>query len=132
MQAVQTIVRLVRHHPAILQGQLHTCCESLARQVKNLRSQVARAACQTASHLFHTLKRGMDPEAEDLSTALFNRTTDTNKFLRADANSALDVMTDNVSPAKAVSAVVHKGCSIFCSNRTNKNTVRAITKTKQK
>lgn len=52
----------------------------------------------------------LSQEAEDLSTALFNRTADTNKFLRADANSALDVMTDNVSPAKAVSAVVHKGC----------------------
>lgn len=49
-------------------------------------------------------------EAEDLSTALFNRTADTNKFLRADANIALDAMTDNITPAKAVIAIVHKGC----------------------
>ncbi|XP_052124363.1 TOG array regulator of axonemal microtubules protein 2-like [Frankliniella occidentalis] len=110
MQALQTVVRLVRHHPALVQGQLHTCSESLAKQVKNLRSQVARAACQASSHLFCILKRGMDAEAEDLSTALFSRTADTNKFLRADANTALDTMTDNITPSKAVSAIVHKGC----------------------
>ncbi|KAK3929917.1 TOG array regulator of axonemal microtubules protein 2 [Frankliniella fusca] len=52
----------------------------------------------------------IEQEAEDLSTALFNRTADTNKFLRADANTALDTMTDNITPSKAVSAIVHKGC----------------------
>lgn len=69
MQALQIMVRLVRHHPAIVQGQLHACCESLSRQVKNLRSQVARAACQAASLMFHTLKRGMDAVSK-MSTVL--------------------------------------------------------------
>jgi len=49
-------------------------------------------------------------ETEDLVAALFHRTADTNRFLRADSNAALDAMADSLSPGRAISVIVYKGC----------------------
>jgi len=48
-------------------------------------------------------------DMEELCAALLNRTADTNKFLRADCNTALDAMVDTLSPGKAVASIVNKG-----------------------
>lgn len=60
IQGLQSLAKLARQHPDIIEAQIHTVCVTLARQIKNLRSQVARTACHTASELFLTCKKGLD------------------------------------------------------------------------
>ena len=48
MQGLQLLVRLMRHHPETVHTQLHSVIVAVAKQVRNLRSQVARAACQAS------------------------------------------------------------------------------------
>lgn len=60
IQGLQTLGKLARQHPETIESQIHNVCVSLGRQIKNLRSQVARTACYTASELFMTCKRGLD------------------------------------------------------------------------
>lgn len=61
VRGLHGLVRLVRHHQDTVEGQLHTICVLLGRHIKNLRSQVARAACLTASEMFNSHKRTLEP-----------------------------------------------------------------------
>ncbi|KAJ8937882.1 hypothetical protein NQ314_011665 [Rhamnusium bicolor] len=54
IQGLQALGKMTRQHPETIEAQIHTVCVSLARHIKNLRSQVARSACHTASELFST------------------------------------------------------------------------------
>lgn len=109
MTGIQLFVRLIRHHPDLVESEIHQLTVSLAKQVKNLRSQVARAACQAAGEYFSTHKKALELESEELVTNLLNRTADTNKFLRADAGRALDAMCDNLPPQKVIQIISTKG-----------------------
>lgn len=57
---LNNLTRLARNHPEVLEPQIHTVCVALARNIKNLRSQVARTACRASSEMFATGKRGLD------------------------------------------------------------------------
>ena len=46
---------------------------------------------------------------ENMVAILLQKTSDTNKFIKADSNRALDMMLDNVSVARAVTAVTGEG-----------------------
>ncbi|XP_068085241.1 TOG array regulator of axonemal microtubules protein 1 [Anabrus simplex] len=111
MQGLQTLVRLLRHHPELPQSHLHTVTVYLGKHVRNLRSQVARAACQTCAELFVALRRAVETEVDEVAGPLFHRSADTNKFLRADCNAALDKMVDSITPARAVAVIIAKGAS---------------------
>lgn len=52
---------------------------------------------------------------DELCAVLLSRTADTNKFLRADGNAALDAMVDNITTSKAVAFVVTKGAKYALS-----------------
>lgn len=60
IQGLQSLAKLARQYPDTIESQIHTVCVTLSRQIKNLRSQVARIACHTASELFLTCKKGLD------------------------------------------------------------------------
>lgn len=111
MNGLQNFVRLIRHHPDTVEAHLHTYCVALAKQVKNLRSQVSRSACQASAEFFQTHAKHLETECEDLATQLLNRTADTNKFLRADAFRALASMCDNVTPAKVIQTFLTRGAT---------------------
>nr|XP_012232865.1 PREDICTED: uncharacterized protein LOC105678252 isoform X2 [Linepithema humile] len=83
----------------------------LGRHVKNLRSQVARAACLAAGDIFSSQIRGIDQDLDDIAGPLLHRTADTNRFLRADSNAALDQMMQNFPPHKTIGIVVLRGAS---------------------
>lgn len=85
MDGLKSFVRLIRHHPEYVDTQVHLFTIAIAKQVKNLRSQVSRASCSAAGEFFMTHAKTLDGDAEELAAALLNRTADTNKFLRADA-----------------------------------------------
>uniref|UniRef100_A0A182JNW1 TOG domain-containing protein n=1 Tax=Anopheles christyi TaxID=43041 RepID=A0A182JNW1_9DIPT len=111
ISGLQFFVRLIRHHPEVIDTQIHLLSVALAKQVRNLRSQVARAACQASAEFFATHRRCLEGEAEDIATHLLHRTADTNKFLRADATQALESMCDNVSIPKVVHIISFKGAN---------------------
>lgn len=109
MTGLQGFVRLIRHHPELVETNIHLLTVNLAKQVKNLRSQVARAACQAAGEYFITHRKALELESEDLVASLLNRTADTNKFLRADAGRALEAMCDHLSPTKVINIISFRG-----------------------
>ncbi|XP_049834825.1 proline-rich protein 36-like [Schistocerca gregaria] len=111
LSAMPVLVRLVRHHPDSVLLQAPAVAAALSRHVRNLRSQVARAACQAAGEFFVGLRRTPDLDVEELVGSLFHRSADTNRFLRADCNAALDKMADVLPPARAVQLIVSKGAS---------------------
>lgn len=111
MNGLQNFVRLIRHHPEVIETNLHAYCVALSKHVKNLRSQVSRSACQASAEFFQTHARHLETESEDLATQLLNRTADTNKFLRADAFRALAAMCDNLSPPKVIQTILTRGAS---------------------
>lgn len=111
MNGLQSFVRLIRHHPEVVDAHMHAYCVALARQVKNLRSQVSRSACQASAEFFQTHSKQLETECEDLATQLFHRTADTNKFLRADAFRALAAMCDNLPPTKVIQTILTRGAT---------------------
>lgn len=111
MTGIQTFLRLIRHHPQLVESQIHVITIALAKQVKSLRSQVARAACKAAGEFFSTHNKALEHESEDLTLHLLNRTADTNKFLRADAGRALDMMCDNLTTSKVIHILSSRGAT---------------------
>ncbi|XP_014468480.1 PREDICTED: uncharacterized protein LOC106741218 [Dinoponera quadriceps] len=90
---------------------VNTIARLLGRHVKNLRSQVARAACNAASDVFSSQIRGIDQDLDEIAGPLLHRTADTNRFLRADCNAALDQMVQHLPPHKTIGTIVLKGAS---------------------
>ncbi|GJQ65527.1 hypothetical protein Trydic_g7628 [Trypoxylus dichotomus] len=109
MKGLQNLIRLIKHHPNLIEQNIHAVCVGLGRHVRNLRSQVARSACLTSSEMFKTFKKALEVDVEELATPLLHRTADTNKFLRSDANNTLDEMCIYLSPPKVVSVIYSKG-----------------------
>ena len=105
-----------------------------ATQVKNLRSQVGRAAVHVMAALFEQvlliainltnqltvlfiqLKRSMESDLEKIALPLVLKTGETNRFLREDCNIALDRMVENVSSSRVIAIVTSEPI-------TNKNPV---------
>ncbi|KAF5287593.1 hypothetical protein FQA39_LY15870 [Lamprigera yunnana] len=109
MKGLQGMARLTRHHPELCDLHMHAICVALGKHIKNLRSQVARAACSVASEMFSNHKRSLELELEEIVVPLLHRTADTNKFLRSDANEALDKMCLHMAPPRIVSIVTTRG-----------------------
>ncbi|KAK7065641.1 hypothetical protein SK128_027579 [Halocaridina rubra] len=109
VEGIQDIVRLIEHHPEVLQTDLHNVNLALLKQAKNLRSQVSRASIQAITKLFDTMKRNMEPDVDRIANLLLHRTADTNKFLQLDSHYALDAIVENISPTKAVPAIIQEG-----------------------
>ncbi|XP_025156270.1 uncharacterized protein LOC105185536 isoform X1 [Harpegnathos saltator] len=88
-----------------------TIARLLGRHVRNLRSQVARAACLAAGDVFSSQIRGIDQDLDEIAGPLLHRTADTNRFLRADCNAALDQMVQHLPPHKTIGVIVLRGAS---------------------
>ena len=54
----------------------------LLQELKNLRSQVCRAACQATAELFLSLGKIFENSLEKIAKELLQKSTDTNKFIR--------------------------------------------------
>ncbi|XP_045479712.1 uncharacterized protein LOC123684474 [Harmonia axyridis] len=110
MSGLRNLGKLAKTNNEIMEPHMHTICLSLSNQIKNLRSQVARAACQASKEMFISCpQKGLEAELEEIVGPLLHRTADTNKFLREDANNALNVMTEKIHPAKVVLVLTSKG-----------------------
>ncbi|KAJ8969322.1 hypothetical protein NQ317_003657 [Molorchus minor] len=107
-----------------LKAHIHAISVTLARHIKNLRSQVARSACRTASDLFSFCKKGLDMQYfYELVNELPFFAGITRKYpvpssneqqtpinsLRADANAALDIMSESISAHSVIVIVTSRG-----------------------
>ncbi|CAI6368853.1 unnamed protein product [Macrosiphum euphorbiae] len=107
---LQNVSRLAMFHSKELRpGSLQPFARNVAKHIKCLRSQVARAACTAAQKMFAYVPKSMEPDVEEIASALFPRTADTNKFLRVQSAEALNAMVDNVNPVKCVHVITAKG-----------------------
>ena len=98
-------LRLVHHHPETVILEYKQIMQLVLKQVKNLRSQVARAAVHLVADMFTHLKRNMESDLEKIALPLIMKTGETNRFLREDCNQALDKMIENVNPSKSIQVV---------------------------
>lgn len=111
MAGLQTFVRLIRHHPDYVDAHVHLLTIAVSKQVRNLRSQVARAASLCSGEFFMTHNKVLDGDAEELASALLQRSADTNKFLRNDATNALDAMCEYMHPTKVIYILIFRGAT---------------------
>nr|XP_012140693.1 PREDICTED: uncharacterized protein LOC100881202 isoform X1 [Megachile rotundata]XP_012140694.1 PREDICTED: uncharacterized protein LOC100881202 isoform X1 [Megachile rotundata] len=112
MKGLKTLSQLAKQQPEYLDVcATATICRLIGQQIKSLRSQVARNACLAAGDLFSSQIRGLDQDFEDIAEPLLHRTADTNRFLRADSNAALDRMIEHLPPHKTIGVIVQRGAS---------------------
>ncbi|XP_011701488.1 PREDICTED: uncharacterized protein LOC105458119 [Wasmannia auropunctata] len=112
MKGLKALSQISKQHPEGLDVcAAGTIGRLLGRHIKNLRSQVARAACLAASDVFSSQIRNIDQDLDDIAGPLLHRTADTNRFLRADSNAALDQMVQYLPPHKIICTIVHRGAS---------------------
>ncbi|XP_012061934.1 PREDICTED: protein FAM179B-like, partial [Atta cephalotes] len=110
MKGLKALSQISKQHPE----DLDICAARmigrlLGRHIKNLRSQVARAACLAAGDVFSSQVRGIDQDLDDIAGSLLHRTADTNRFLQSDSNSALDQMVQYLPPHKTIGIIVLGG-----------------------
>lgn len=60
VKGLQGLRRLIRYHPETVESSMHSICVALGKHIRNLRSQVARAACSVASEMFNGPKRTLE------------------------------------------------------------------------
>ncbi|XP_068135756.1 TOG array regulator of axonemal microtubules protein 2 isoform X2 [Hyperolius riggenbachi] len=96
-------------HPEVLCSRIHDVCMAVTREVNNLRSKVSRHAIKTIGDLFRCLRRNTDQEVEELARILLHKIGDSNDFIREEADKSLGIMVENVSPSKAMSALIAGG-----------------------
>ncbi|XP_033315322.1 uncharacterized protein LOC117213778 isoform X2 [Bombus bifarius] len=112
MKGLKTLSQIAKQQPEYLDVcAAPTISRLLGRQIKSLRSQVARTACLTAGDIFSSQIRGIDQDFDDIAGSLLHRTADTNRFLRADSNAALDRMIEHLPPHKTIAVIVLRGAS---------------------
>ncbi|XP_043522349.1 uncharacterized protein LOC122535154 isoform X2 [Frieseomelitta varia] len=112
MKGLKTLSQIAKQQPEYLDVcAAATINRLLGRQIKSLRSQVARTACLTAGDIFSSQIRGIDQDFDDIVGSLLHRTADTNRFLRADSNAALDKMIEHLPPHKTITVIVLRGAS---------------------
>ncbi|XP_044515531.1 TOG array regulator of axonemal microtubules protein 2 [Gracilinanus agilis] len=104
-----TIRRLATCHSDVLAERLHDVCLAVMREVVNLRSKVSRLAISTLGHLFRTMKKNMDPEAEEAARCLLQKMGDTSEFIQKAADYSLGAMVENVTLSRSLAALTTGG-----------------------
>ncbi|CAG9824001.1 unnamed protein product [Phaedon cochleariae] len=82
--------------------------QRLVELIKSPRSHVCRTSCQAVGHLFEFIKDTRRPEFDELVDTLLCKCADSNKFIRHDANLALDCMVTHMPTFHSVRAVTSK------------------------
>ncbi|CAL1537741.1 unnamed protein product [Lymnaea stagnalis] len=110
-EGIVMLRRLCLYHPETVSASLHPIVLAICNEVKNLRSQVSRLAITAVGDMFQCLKKGMDPEVEITTKTLLAKGGESNQFIREDVDKALCNMVDNVTPQRALLALLVGGAS---------------------
>ncbi|KAM8920816.1 TOG array regulator of axonemal microtubules protein 1 [Pelodytes ibericus] len=84
---------------------------TVIKEVKNLRSSVSRAAIVCLGDMFTHLKKNMDYELDNSVRVLLHKSGEPNTFIREDIDKTLDAMVQNVTPVRALIALLNGGLS---------------------
>ncbi|KAM4014603.1 TOG array regulator of axonemal microtubules protein 1 isoform 2-T3 [Anomaloglossus baeobatrachus] len=98
-------------HSDVVLEKLHELKIAVTQEVKNLRSTVSRAAICCVGDMFTHLKKNMDQELDNCVRVLLHKAGESNIFIREDVDKALSAMVQNVTPVRALAALINGGLS---------------------
>ncbi|XP_073433889.1 TOG array regulator of axonemal microtubules protein 1 isoform X2 [Dendrobates tinctorius] len=98
-------------HSDVVLERLHELKIAVTQEVKNLRSTVSRAAISCLGDMFTYLKKHMDHELDNCVRVLLHKAGESNIFIREDVDKAFDAMVQNVTPVRALNALINGGLS---------------------
>ncbi|KFV60279.1 Protein FAM179A, partial [Tyto alba] len=96
-------------HSEVLLHTLHDFSLAIIKEVNNLRSKVSYLAIVTLGELFRTMKKHMDHEVDEIVRVLLQKMGDSSKFIQKASNRSLEIMVENVTPARAMTALIASG-----------------------
>nr|XP_054509300.1 TOG array regulator of axonemal microtubules protein 2-like [Agelaius phoeniceus] len=103
------ITRLAESHAAVLLCRLREICLAVTSEVTNLRSKVSYSAIVTLGELFAILKKDMDSQVDEVAPVLLQMVWNSPEFVQKAASQSLGIMVENVTPARAMTALMDKG-----------------------
>ncbi|XP_064252158.1 TOG array regulator of axonemal microtubules protein 2-like [Passer domesticus] len=103
------IKHLAGSHSEVLLSRLHDICLAVTNEVANLRSKVSYSAIVTLGELFVTLKKNMDSEVDEVARVLLQMVSNSPEFVQKAASQTLGIMVENVTPARAMTALMDMG-----------------------
>ncbi|NXI08088.1 TGRM2 protein, partial [Irena cyanogastra] len=104
-----SIKDLAGSHSEVLLCSLRDVCLAVTSEVTNLRSKVSYSAIVTLGELFATLKKDMDSEVDEVVRVLLQMLSNSPEFVQRAASQTLGVMVENVTPARAMTALMDMG-----------------------
>ncbi|XP_068110457.1 TOG array regulator of axonemal microtubules protein 1-like isoform X2 [Hyperolius riggenbachi] len=111
IEGLNLVRSLSVYHSEFLIERLHDLKIAVTQEVKNLRSSVSRAAIGCLGDMFTHLKKSMDHELDNSVRVLLHKAGESNIFIREDVDKALDAMVQNVTPGRALAALISGGLS---------------------
>ncbi|KAG9481189.1 hypothetical protein GDO78_010438, partial [Eleutherodactylus coqui] len=109
IEGLNLVRSLTVFHSDIALEKLHDLKIAVTQEVKNLRSTVSRAAIGCLGDMFTHLKKNMDHELDNCVRVLLHKAGESNIFIREDVDKALDAMVQNVTPVRALAALINGG-----------------------
>ncbi|NXQ60791.1 TGRM2 protein, partial [Anthoscopus minutus] len=104
-----SIKHLAGSHSQVLLSRRHDICLAVTSEVTNLRTKVSYAAIVTLGELFATLKTDMDSEVDEVARVLLRMVWNSPEFVQKAASQTLGIMVENVTPARAMTALLDSG-----------------------
>ncbi|NXU03352.1 TGRM2 protein, partial [Buphagus erythrorhynchus] len=104
-----SIKHLAGSHSEVLLSRLREICLAVTSEVANLRSKVSYSAIVTLGELFVTLKEDMDSEVDEVARVLLQVVCNCPEFVEKAASQTLGIMGENVTPARAMAALLDSG-----------------------
>ncbi|XP_056371904.1 TOG array regulator of axonemal microtubules protein 2-like [Oenanthe melanoleuca] len=104
-----SLKHLAGSHSEVLLSTLRDICLAVTSEVTNLRSKVSCAAIDTLGEFFATLKQDMDSEVDEVVRVLLRMLRNCPEFVEKAASQTLGIMVENVTPARAIAALLDSG-----------------------
>ncbi|XP_038076737.1 TOG array regulator of axonemal microtubules protein 1-like isoform X2 [Patiria miniata] len=111
LDGLHMVRRLSSFHQEEVIAQMHTVVVAVLSEVKNLRSSVSKMAIALIGDMFQDLQQALDKELEQICKILIPKAGESSAFIREDVDKALDSMVQNVSPQRALGAIISAGVS---------------------
>ncbi|XP_064271170.1 TOG array regulator of axonemal microtubules protein 2 isoform X4 [Passer domesticus] len=103
------ITLLAESHSEVLLCRLREICLAVTSEVSNLRSNVSCSAIVTLGELFEILGKDMDSEVDEIAAVLLHMLRNSPEFIQKAACESLGMMVENVTPIRAMTALMDKG-----------------------
>ncbi|XP_032537106.1 TOG array regulator of axonemal microtubules protein 2 [Chiroxiphia lanceolata] len=96
-------------HSKVLLCRLREVSLAVTKEVTSLRSKVSHSAIVALGELFVTLKKDMDSEVDEVAQVLLQMVWNSPEFIQKAASQTLGVMVENVTPSRAMTALMDSG-----------------------